>query len=335
LTKIIGSVLHGAYGDYYQQLLCLKSFKKKQPHCHLFLFFLDDFVRKEFDVFDLSFADRIVPIEHIKSVGVDRFLQFQIHDKDLQSDLLSRLDPQTLARFDFRKNLKPWSILRKTDLKDPENQLLLNEDGKRKLIEITKKNEIDNSIFQNYFTVAFLWRYRLQGEGISPALMPSRKTIFETKQELLTRLIQEYDAYVVISGMNLLRTKENWKRVGEKYLKEEMKLPTGRHIYLKGLNWGLEIEIMRRCSLALLMPSGFSEALWMRRSLPTQLIDSPPHYLAKLVWNRMPFFNILSPPELLFQLSQSHTAEKVLAHMKKRKLLPLLLTKASRNCGFR
>lgn len=70
------------------------------------------------------------------------------------------------------------------------------------------------------------------------------------------------------------------------------------------------------------MPSGFSEALWIKRDAGTVLVDTPRQYLLKLLWNRMPLFGIRSLRELLFQLRQPHTAGRVLAHLARRGLLP-------------
>jgi hypothetical protein len=99
-------------------------------------------------------------------------------------------------------------------------------------------------------------------------------------------------------------------------------LPADRCTYLKGLSWALELEIMRRCSLCLTMPSGFSEALWMKRARPTVLVDAPPHYLAKLLWNRMPLFDLQSLGDVWFQFHQPHTAQRVVRHLKRKGMLP-------------
>src|SRR5260370_22306322 len=59
LMLTIGSILHGAYGDIYEQLVCLKSYKKRHPEIRLILFFSSEHRHKEFLVFDLSFADEV------------------------------------------------------------------------------------------------------------------------------------------------------------------------------------------------------------------------------------------------------------------------------------
>ena len=76
----VGSILHGAYGDYYEQLLCLKQYKRSHPDTRLVLFFASEHRRKELAVLDLSFADEVHGAEALTATPVDRFFQFQIHD---------------------------------------------------------------------------------------------------------------------------------------------------------------------------------------------------------------------------------------------------------------
>jgi hypothetical protein len=78
---------------------------------------------------------------------------------------------------------------------------------------------------------------------------------------------------------------------------------------------------MRRCTLCIVMASGFSEALLMKREGQTVLVDPPVHYLAKLLWNGMPLFNPWSIRNLAFYLRQPHTAKRVLKHLGARKLI--------------
>jgi hypothetical protein len=122
--------------------------------------------------------------------------------------------------------------------------------------------------------------------------------------------------------MALRTTEENRERIDRKFTEKRLDLDTRHCTYLKGLSWGLELEIIRRCSLCVVMASGFSEALWMKRQGATVMVDTPPDYVAKLLWNRMPFFNLFHPSELYFQLRQPHTADRVLRYLKRRTFLP-------------
>src|ERR1700733_14024984 len=109
---IVGSILHGAYGDYYEQMVCLRHLKRLFPNVKLVLFFATESRRRELQVFDLSFADEVHPVTEICNVPVERFLQFQIRDRELNEDVLSKLPPEMLAKFDLKRNLKPWSFVR-------------------------------------------------------------------------------------------------------------------------------------------------------------------------------------------------------------------------------
>jgi hypothetical protein len=45
-------------------------------------------------------------------------------------------------------------------------------------------------------------------------------------------------------------------------------------------------------------PSGFSEALSIKRGGAVLLVDPPPHYLAKALWRRAPLFGLQRPAAL-------------------------------------
>lgn len=307
----IGSILHGAYGDYYEQLLCLKALKRSNPAARLVLFFQSQARLQEMRVFDLSFADEIHLLRDVNRVRVDRFHQFQVREPELQEDL-ARLEPPALAGLDLSLNRKPWTTIRGLDFADPQTDIGLGDEGLARLPECMAQNGVDPELFERRFTVGFLWRYRDAGGAISPRGQAPEAEVRRTKSELLQRLIREYGAHVLVCGMNVRVTEENRARVDAKFTESTLDLDPAHSTYLKGLSWGLELEILRRCSLCIVMASGFSEALWMKRSGPTVLVDTPHHYLLKLLWNRMPFFGIRSPGELLFQLRQPHTASRVM-----------------------
>lgn len=317
----IGSIVHGAYGDYYEQFICLKEYKKRHPQHRLVLFFASEHRRSELAVFDLTFADGIYSEREITTVPVDRFYQFQIRDGELQQDIICKLPAEILAKFDHHLNIKPWSVLRTLDLHDPAVQLDMSNEGRARLPEVMRANNINPEVFDKRFTVGFLWRYRSGGSSVRTNLMPSEERVRREKSRLLTLLIEDYGAHVLVCGMNVRATDENRTRIDAKYTERKLDLPDKHATYLQGLSWGLELEILRRCDLCIVMPSGFSEALWMKRSGPTVLVDSPPHYLAKLVWNRLNLFEALSPREFFFQIMQPHTSLRVLRRMRQRKLL--------------
>ena len=115
--------------------------------------------------------------------------------------------------------------------------------------------------------------------------------------------------------MNVQTTDVNRSRTDNKYTTVGLDTDPAHTIYLQGLNWGLELEIMRRCDICFTMSSGFSEALWIKRSKPTILVDAQPMYLLKLLRNRMQLFDIWSPRALAFHIRQPHTLERTLRYL--------------------
>jgi hypothetical protein len=319
---VIGSVLHGAYGDYYEQMVCLRHLKRLVPNVKLIIFFATESRRRELQIFDLSFADEVHPVADICSVPVEKFLQFQIRDRELNDDILSKLPPKILAKFDPTQNLKPWTFVRTIYRQAPADcDISLSPHGKEKLPQCFRDNGLDESNFPSEFTVGFLWRYRKPGGHFSTKFQTPQEVIHRTKSELFSTLVQQYQAKIIVAGMNLQLTEENRERTDCKYSDRRLTVPDNACIYLKGLSWGLELEIMRRCSLCIVMPSGFSEALFMKRKSPTILVDPAPSYLVKSVLNRTPFVNIKNLRNLSFCLRQPHTSERVMNYLHSQHLL--------------
>src|SRR6267378_8089545 len=108
----VGSIIHGAYGDCYEQMICLRHYKRTHPGVRLILFFASEARKKELQVFDLSFADGVHSSTAIPQAPVNRFFQFQIRDSELQHEVLSKLPANILAKMDLRRHLKTWSMVR-------------------------------------------------------------------------------------------------------------------------------------------------------------------------------------------------------------------------------
>ena len=320
----VGSVLHGAYGDYYEQMVSLRYLKVKHPGMRLILFYGDDSRKREMEVFDHSFADEVHPRSSLFTVPVDRFHQFQVFDGELRRDVLDHLPPEILAKFDLGRNNKPWQQVRRAWRTDPDLcDVPLSEAGKRRQPQIEVDNNIPPGVFDREFTVGFLWRYRRAGGAISAAGQLPSESILRERSALFRRLILEFDARIFVCGMGVSITDENRERIGSKFSSGIMQLPDENVTYLRGLNWGIELEILRRCSLCIVMVSGFSEALWLkRRGRSIIAVDAPRDYLRRLLWNRVPFFQLLNPRELAFQLRQPHTESRVYKHLTRRALLP-------------
>jgi hypothetical protein len=320
----IGSILHGAYGDYYEQMLCLKDHKRRHPDDRLVLFFESDARLRELAVFDLSFADQVHPARAIGEVPVDRYLQFQVKDEELKESVLTPKAEQLRGKLDTETNLKPWTVMKRMALHDPASDVGLSDFGRARLPDVVRENGLDERILERAFTVGFLWRYRAAGHGaaISNWRVPAAQVVRREKSALFEELIRRYDAHILVCGMNLTVTDENRTRVDAKFTDSRLDLDSPNVHYLKGLSWGLELEILRRARLCIVMPSGFSEALWIKRAGAICLVDAPPHYVAKVLYNRMPLFDLMRPSELYFQLRQPHTKERVLAYLRARSLLP-------------
>jgi hypothetical protein len=321
---VVGSIVHAAYGDYYEQMICLRKLKRLHPELHLVLFFASESRLKELAVFDLSFADEVHHVNRICDVPVEKFLQFQVHDGELNEEVFAALPKDVLAKFDFTHNLKPWEFVRsmyRESIMDCD--LPLSPLGFERLPQCFKENGLDESTFPDNFTVGFLWRYRnTRGwGGISSFMQTPEDQVHDEKSALFSTLAEKYGARIIIAGMDLRLTEENRVRTDCKFSERRLAVRNDACVYLKGLNWGLELEIMRRCTLCIVMASGFSEALLMKRDGPTVLVDPPVHYLAKLLWNGMPLFNAWNIHNLAFYLQQPHTAKRVLKHLDARKLI--------------
>jgi hypothetical protein len=209
------------------------------------------------------------------------------------------------------------------DQKDPAVDIGLSELGRQRLPQCISDNGLCEQTLGAEFTVGFVWRYRAAGGAVSHFLQSREEDVRRTKSELLLEMIKSYGAHVLVCGMNLQVNDENRDRVDAKYTNKQLALESAHISYLKGLSWGLELEILRRCSLCIAMPSGFSEALWIkRRGRGLCMVDAPPHYLLKLLANRMPLFDILHPGEFLFQIRQPHSKVRVLRHLRSKAMLP-------------
>ena len=95
---VIGSILHGAYGDYYEQALCLKHYRLTHPETRLELFFASPHRKRELEVFDWSFAAATHEWEALAERKVDGFIQYQVRDAELRADVLDKLPASVRAQ---------------------------------------------------------------------------------------------------------------------------------------------------------------------------------------------------------------------------------------------
>jgi len=326
-SRTVGTIIHGAYGDCYEQICAIRLLKKKRNDRWL-CFFAEKNRLEAFRQFDLSVFDAVFGAEDIENVHVDEFFQFQVLDKELNDNILSKLSFEILAKFDFKNNNLPWLFLRNHNYQSDPMYLELSPQGKEIYPDVIRRNEVDECLFENSFTVGYLWRYRKPGGAINPMLQRAAEWIVETKSALMNKLIKEKGAHVFVCGMNKTLITDPEEAVikansgvvaGEyksKYSLETLDIPKEHCTYMRGLSYACEMEIMSKCDILLMMPSGFSEPLWMRTPRTVLMTDPPPSYLLKIFYRRMPWFNNRSLDCFVYNNLVPHTANNVYTFLK-------------------
>lgn len=301
MAKIVGSILHGAYGDLYEQALCLKHFAATHPDTELRLFAATPVRLESFSAVDLSFAASFQLWTAIDSQPeITQFFQFQVHDAELRADVLDRLTPAARAKFDLDTNHLPWDYMREHKL-IPERgafTLPLNGKGRFQLGEILRKTAVPGDIWSRP-TVSFLWRYRKGAGAISSFGQKSEQEMVAGYSRMFRKLIDETGCHVLVFGMNIVTTEQNRARTDNKYPSFGLELPPSNVTYFKGMSWPVELEIASLATVCSGHPSGFTEGLWLKRGRDTVLMDAPPHYLAKIAYHRMPLFGLDQPTNLV------------------------------------
>lgn len=294
---VVASILHGAYGDVYEQVLCLKHFALTHPDVEVRLFAATAARLEAFRPMDLSFASTFELWTALNDEpSVDKFLQFQVQDQELRDDVLANLDPAVLEKLDRKKNILPWVYMRDHKL-IPESgryRLGLLPQGESMLEQVAEQNQICPEIWSRP-TISFLWRYRVGAGAISSRGQKSQEDLVQSYSEMFLRLIRKYDCHILICGMNVITDDANRVRTDNKYPSFGLDLPADRATYMKGLSWPLELEIASRATVCCGHASGFTEGLWLKRGGGMVLMDPPPHYLAKAAYHRMPLFHLNRP----------------------------------------
>lgn len=293
---IFASILHGAYGDYYEQAVCLKSFRLSHADARIKLFAAAPHRLAELRVLDFSWADCFEMFTELPNHKFDGFLQFQAQDWELRKHVLEKLPSAVSREIESGPNLIPWKSLRSILPLSSGQQLVLSDVGRRTLAQVMRDSAISPEIFQRP-TIGFLWRHRSSGGAIRGNRIDPSELVAKYSR-LFRRLIDAYGCHILICGMKVTRTRDNMHRIDAKYPEYGLDLPPEFSTHLKGLSWALELEILSRCTLCVANPSGFSEALWIRRGGDVLLTDPSPHYLAKALWHRVPLFNLQRPASL-------------------------------------
>lgn len=273
--------------------------------------------------FELDMLDEVHDAGAISVVDVDSYFQMQVRDKELRECVISHLPDSVQSRFDLTTNHKPWVYLRRHDYRQSGIKLDLSQLGLKHLQQCFDWNQIDRSIFGRKLTVGFLWRYRTPGGAISVMGQRDRVKLLAEISQLMNKLIKQHDAHILVCGMDratgaddaeeLMRSREAGGVVAgeikDKFAKEKLSIPDANCTYLKGLGFASEMEIMAQCDLLLLMPSGFSEPLWMRKDVKVVMVAPPPNYMLRLLWNRMPFYDNYHFRALFYNIFMSHSPE--------------------------
>jgi len=333
MIKRIGSILHGALGDYYEQLLCLQLYKNNNPMVSIIVFFAVSNRLKAYAHFDMSFIDEIYSADEIFNVEVDEYYLFQIRDKELNANILNRLDQTIKDRIDLQTDRLPWDILKKHNFDLSPLSLHLSARGRDHLNYVMELSGLVNRSIDHKLKVGFLWRYRGKGSINSLGQYP-RELVFSSINDLLKRMVSDYNAYMIVCGMGFgqLEQLPNYAEIVEeaglalgerKNTVTELRfdLPEESVTYLPGAGYAVEMEIMSGCDLLITMPSGFSEPLWMRRKQPVIMVFPPKEYLARLWKHNMPFFSHNSWGGKWFNTFSFHSADNVIKYLKRRGIL--------------
>ena len=300
-NKIIGTIIHGALGDCYEQLCAIKILRHNLVNSKWIGFFAVKDRMIAMQNYNLDMLDEVYFFTDIVNISVDTFYQFQIDDDELKSTVIYSLPDNVRNKFDFSHNIIPWSIIKNFDYSRNGLKLNISNIGQENLRCCFSANNIDLSIFKDKFTVGYLWRYRKFGGAIKPYFQKSIDSILKNKSDLFNKLISQYNAHIIVAGMSYEEGNEEIRNIrikggvvqGEiksKFSTYKLNIPRKNVTYLKGLGYASEMEIMSYCDIIIVMPSGFSEPLWMRREKPVFLVDAPLHYIMKLYINGMPFF---------------------------------------------
>jgi len=332
MTKRIGTILHGALGDCYEQLCAIKIMRSSKPGTRWIGFFAVKDRMTAMSHYSMDMFEEVYLADEIGNIKIDEFYQFQIRDIELNKGVLDHLPDEERRKFDFNRNILPWHTLKSFDYAKGSMKLELSDLGKKYMTECCKLNQVSDELFLSKFTVGFLWRYRSKGGAVNPLFQRSKEWILRSKGELFNELINKYNAHIIIAGMNKKQEQSDdlfqargkaGVVVGEhnsKFANETLDIPSPGCTYLKGLGYAAEMEIMARCDVLLLMPSGFSEPLWLRASNKVLIIDPPPVYMAKIILHRMPFFNCNRFSYLIFSLIP-HTSKNVINFLKLKSLI--------------
>jgi len=330
-VKRIGSIIHGALGDCYEQLLCLHKYKATHGNnVSLIGFFAVESRYRAFLHYDLSIFDEIHCAEKIGNVNIDSYYQFQIRDEELQPEIITKLSPSELSKFDLSANLLPWHILKLHDFKKSPLSLNLSPKGIDYLKFVKEIHGIKED--DNKKKVGFLWRHRKK--GLNSSGQYPKHIIKKNISEVMNYFVKEHDAQIYVCGMGAgnLSELDCYQRVvdeggialGEhkwKFDPELLDIEEKSVTYLMGTGYAAEMEIMSQCDILITMPSGFSEPLWMKYPGKVVMVYPPFEYLLKLWKHRVPFFDHDTITGMWFNTFTFHSTKNICNRLRSKKLL--------------
>src|SRR5580700_8967691 len=179
MPKRVGSILHGAYGDYYWQATSLKQLVERQPGTKVYLFAASPARREVLQYFDFSFAECFSPWQDLVDTPVDEFLQYQVSDPELQSDVLAKLPAEVVAKIDRTHNRTLWCDLAGCFPLRATQRLSVSAAGMRETELAMQEYGIPADLFEKRMTVSFVWRYRGTSGAIKPRLQPPVDVLVE------------------------------------------------------------------------------------------------------------------------------------------------------------
>lgn len=285
----IATILHGAYGDYFEQLLCIVDLAEKNSQHNFLLFFANPYRMQEFLKLDLSFAFKIALTTEIEQSDIDCFYQFQVLDIELKEEVLSTLKPETLKKFDLENNLLPHIYMNTMQASKRERfSLPFSKSGEESYADI--KAHLPTDFFDKK-TIGFMWRYRSANGAVNPMFMPDENTLKTKYSEVLEDAIAKWDCNVLVAGMKVKTTEENKYVVDAKFPEYGLNFQHQNLHYLPGKGWLAEVELIAQCDIVICNPSGFSEAIFLKGK-ECIIVDPPLHYVLKTIKNGFPLFNI-------------------------------------------
>jgi len=288
-SQNIATILHGAYGDYFEQLLCIVDLAERNPQHNYLLFFANPYRMEEFLKLDLSFAFKVALVDEIEESTIDSFYQFQVLDIELKEEVLSTLSASTLEKIDLENNLLPHIYMNTIQgRKIKRFTLPFSKNGIQSYQDI--RNQLPSDFFQGK-TIGFMWRYRSANGAVNPMFMPSENELKNKYSDVLKTAIDKWGCNVLIAGMKVKTTEENRFIVDAKFPEYGLNFTHDNLHYLPGKGWLAEVELISQCDIVICNPSGFSEAIFLKGK-ECVVVDPPLHYILKTIKNGFPLFNI-------------------------------------------